>query len=89
MSDDINAELLAAVRKLTDRVEGLEAEIKSIKLLNAQNVPEEVVVAISAAVAAYLGHRAKVKQVRLRHNQAWTDAGRFDIQHSHRIQRSR
>ena len=71
MSDDINAELLAAVRKLTDRVEGLEAEIKSIKLLNAQNVPEEVVVAISAAVAAYLGHRAKRRQAHFTRSSAW------------------
>ena len=71
MSDDINAELLAAVKKLTDRVEGLEAEIKSIKLLNAQNLPEEVVVAISAAVAAYLGHRAKRRQAHFTRSTAW------------------
>ncbi|NLE18960.1 MAG: hypothetical protein GX632_10555, partial [Propioniciclava sp.] len=54
MSDDINAELLDAVRRLTDRVENLETEVKSIKLLTSQNVPEETVVAIAAAVAAYL-----------------------------------
>ena len=76
MSDDINAELLAAVRKLTDRVEGLEAEIKSIKLLNAQNVPEEVVVAISAAVAAYLGHRAKRRQAHFTRASAWQSTTR-------------
>ena len=76
MSDDINAQLLAAVRKLTDRVEGLEAEIKSIKLLNAQNVPEEVVVAISAAVAAYLGHRSKRRQAHFTRSAAWQSTTR-------------
>ena len=76
MSDDINAELLAAVRKLTDRVEGLEAEIKSIKLLNAQNVPEETVVAIAAAVAAYLGHRAKRRQAHFTRSTAWQSTTR-------------
>ena len=76
MSEDINAELLAAVKKLTDRVEGLEAEIKSIKLLNAQNVPEEVVVAISAAVAAYLGHRAKRRQAHFTRSTAWQSTTR-------------
>ena len=76
MSEDINAELLAAVKKLTDRVEGLEAEIKSIKLLNAQNVPEEVVVAIAAAVAAYLGHRAKRRQAHFTRSTAWQSTTR-------------
>ena len=82
MSDDINAELLAAVRKLTDRVEGLEAEIKSIKLLNAQNVPEETVVAIAAAVAAYLGHRAKRRQAHFTRSASWQTTTRRS-QHVH------
>ena len=76
MSDDTNAELLAAVRKLTERVEGLEAEVRSIKLLNAQNVPEEVVVAIAAAVAAYLGHRAKRRQSHFTRSATWQSTTR-------------
>lgn len=77
MTDDVNAELLAAVRALTDKVETLESEIKSIKLLNATNVPEEVVVAISAAVAAYLGHRAKRRQAHFTRSTAWQSGTRF------------
>ncbi len=76
MSDDINAQLLAAVNRLTDRVESLEAEVKSIKLLNAQNVPEETVVAIAAAVAAYLGHRAKRRQAHFTRSTAWQSSTR-------------
>ena len=55
---------------------GCRAEIKSIKLLNAQNVPEEVVVAISAAVAAYLGHRAKRRQAHFTRSAAWQSTTR-------------
>ncbi len=82
MSDDINAELLDAVRRLTDRVESLETEIKSIKLLNAQNVPEETVVAIAAAVAAYLGHRAKRRQAHFTRSASWQSTTRRS-QHVH------
>ena len=82
MSDDVNAQLLAAVNRLTERVESLEAEVKSIKLLNAQNVPEETVVAIAAAVAAYLGHRAKRRQAHFTRSASWQSTTRRS-QHVH------
>ena len=82
MSDDVNAQLLAAVNRLTERVESLEAEVKSIKLLNAQNVPEETVVAIAAAVAAYLGHRAKRRQAHFTRSSSWQSTTRRS-QHVH------
>ena len=82
MSDDVNAQLLAAVNRLTERVESLEAEVKSIKLLNAQNVPEETVVAIAAAVAAYLGHRAKRRQAHFTRSGSWQSTTRRS-QHVH------
>ena len=59
MSQD--EELLELVRSLTDRIEGLEIKIKQLEL-RTEDVPEEVMVAIAAAVAAYLGHRAKRRQ---------------------------
>ena len=76
MRDDSNEELLELVRGLQTRVQQLETEIKGIKLLNAQNVPEEVVVAISAAVAAYLGHRAKRRQAHFTRSSAWQSTTR-------------
>ena len=82
MGDDVNAELLAAVKLLTSRVEELETEIKGIKLLNAQNVPEETVVAIAAAVAAYLGHRAKRRQAHFTRSASWQTTTRRS-QHVH------
>lgn len=82
MSDDINAQLLDAINRLTERVESLETEIKSIKLINAQNVPEETVVAIAAAVAAYLGHRAKRRQAHFTRSASWQSTTRRS-QHVH------
>lgn len=82
MSDQTNEELLEMVRGLTTRVQQLESEIKSIKLLNAQNVPEETMVAIAAAVAAYLGHRAKKRQAHFTTSKSW-QSGTRRSQHSH------
>lgn len=70
MSDQ-NAELLELVRSLRDRVDSLESEITSIKLLNAQNVPEETMVAIAAAVAAYMGFRDKQRQAHFTTSRTW------------------
>ena len=82
MADDVNAELLELVRSLQDRVNTLEGEIKSIKLLNAQNVPEDVIIAISAAVAAYLGHKAKRRAGHFTRSAAWQSTTRRS-QHVH------
>ncbi|MDO4717863.1 MAG: hypothetical protein Q4B08_09900 [Propionibacteriaceae bacterium] len=68
MSQD--AELLELVKTLSARVESLEVEIKSLKLLH-QNVPEETMVAIAAAVAGYLGFRAKKRQASFATSRNW------------------
>jgi methylmalonyl-CoA carboxyltransferase large subunit len=48
-------------------------------------VTEEEVLAISAAVAAYLGVRAHIRQIRLVSSGAWAQQGRVSIQASHRL----
>ena len=73
MSQD--AELLDLVKSLTERIEGLELKIKTLELKTA-DVPEEAMVAIAAAVAAYLGHRAKRRQRHLSTGRNWTSATR-------------
>lgn len=50
-------------------------------------VPDEVILAISAAVAAFLGERAHVRQIRLLSSGAWAQQGRVSVQASHRLQR--
>ena len=74
------AELVEAIRTLTERVDQLE---QSLQEQEAAGVPEEVVLAISAAVAAYLGHRAKVKQVHYRTGAAYAQQGRAVVQGRH------
>jgi methylmalonyl-CoA carboxyltransferase large subunit len=46
-------------------------------------ITEEELIAISAALAAYLGVRVRVKQIRLLSSHAWAQQGRVSIQASH------
>jgi len=74
---DTNAELLELVKSLSSRVDSLESEIRSIRMLTNDEVSEDVMVAIAAAVAAYLGHRARKRQAALaRNTTAWQLATR-------------
>jgi methylmalonyl-CoA carboxyltransferase large subunit len=50
-----------------------------------EEISEEVILAISAAVAAFLGERAHVKQIRLATSGAWAQHGRVSIAASHRL----
>jgi methylmalonyl-CoA carboxyltransferase large subunit len=78
-TQDTLAELKAAVAGLSARVQVLEEQA-------AQRHPEvddEVLLAISAACAAYLGKRATIKQVHLRRGSGWTSQGRAAAQQSH------
>ena len=50
-----------------------------------EEISPEVLIAISAAVAAYLGKRAHIRTVRLLSSTAWAQQGRVNIQASHRL----
>ena len=86
-SEPTVAELLDLVRSLSQRVEQLEALVA--RQPPAPEVPEDVVLAISAAVAAFLGHRAKVKQVHYRTGEAYAQQGRAVVQGRHNVYGSR
>lgn len=74
-------ELLATVAALAARVEALENELQSVRAeIPAPPVPDEVVLAITAAVAAFLGHRAKLKQIRYSPRPEWAQQGRAAMQ---------
>ena len=74
-------ELLATVAALAARVEALESELQSVRAeIPAPPVPDEVVLAITAAVAAFLGHRAKLKQIRYSPRPEWAQQGRAAMQ---------
>ena len=88
MQDNTNdtAALLAGMRAeiaaLTQRVQALE--LSAAKAAAAPTpVTEEDMIAISAAVAAFLGVRARIRQVRLVHSSAWAQVGRMGTHASH------
>jgi methylmalonyl-CoA carboxyltransferase large subunit len=74
-------ELLELVQSLTDRIQGLEIRIKQLEL-HDQDVSEETLVAIAAAVAAYLGHRARRRQPHFTTGRNWASNTRRS-QHTH------
>ena len=49
------------------------------------DISEEELLALSAAIAAFLGVRAKIRHVRLVHSPTWAQVGRVHIQASHRV----
>jgi methylmalonyl-CoA carboxyltransferase 12S subunit len=50
-----------------------------------EEITEEELLAISAALAAYLGVKARIRQIRLLSGSAWAQQGRVSIQASHRL----
>lgn len=73
--------LNSLVSELSARIDKLENELHQHH--PADKVPDQVVLAISAACAAYLGKRAVVKKVRVRRGSMWAAEARSDIHHSH------
>jgi methylmalonyl-CoA carboxyltransferase 12S subunit len=55
--------------------------------LQAPEIPDETVAAIAAAVAAFLGERVRVRQIRLLSSPMWAQQGRVSIQASHKLER--
>lgn len=77
--------LQALVADLAERLTRLEARVAEHHMHD--ELPEDLVLVISAACAAFLGKRATIKHVRLHRPQTWAQQGRADIQHSHTIRR--
>lgn len=72
------------IDELARRVEWLEAMLLEGPPASP-TVPPDVVLAISAAVAAVLGKRATVRQVRLSGSTSWAQQGRTAVMTSHDI----
>jgi methylmalonyl-CoA carboxyltransferase large subunit len=51
----------------------------------AEGLSEELLVVISAAVAAFLGKKPHIRQIRLLGSAAWAQQGRVTIQASHAL----
>ena len=95
-------QLQAQVTALTDRIAKLEGPPAALAAPARQEQPvapaaaapavdeeisPEVLLAISAAVAAYLGERPHIRAIRLVSTTRWSQEGRVSIQASHRLSR--
>ena len=86
------ADLQAQIAELTRRLEAIEkpqavaSPHEPAAASPPEGITEEELLAISAAVGAYLGVRAHIRQIRLVSSQAWAQQGRVSIQASHRLQ---
>jgi len=86
-------QLKAQIAELSRRIESLQpAAASAAAPANApvetrlSGISEEELLAISAALAAYLGVRPHIRQIRLVGTTAWAQQGRVSIQASHRLQ---
>ncbi|MCL4794215.1 MAG: hypothetical protein KJZ84_06615 [Bryobacteraceae bacterium] len=75
------AQLKQMLELLTQRLSTVETKAEPAD----EVLSEETLIAIAAAVAAYLGHKPKIKQIRLVRSASWAQEGRVSIQASHRI----
>ena len=77
--------LIAELRQELDALKGRLSALEGNALRTAApgGPSEEDMVAISAAVAAFLGVRAQIRQVRLVQSSAWAQVGRSGIHASH------
>jgi methylmalonyl-CoA carboxyltransferase large subunit len=86
------------VRRLAERVTALEAASSAARqdsrLARAEpeshppaeeGINEEILVVISAAIAAYLGKKPSIRQIRLLGTATWAQQGRVTIQASHTL----
>jgi methylmalonyl-CoA carboxyltransferase large subunit len=80
VADTIPQELLAEIETLRLQVASLTSRIA-----NLEAITEEEVLAIAAAVAAFMGVRAHIRQIRLVSSRSWAQEGRVTIQASHRL----
>lgn len=68
------AELAGLVEKLQQRIEQLEAQVAG--LVSSRPIPEEDLLAIAAAAAAYMGYKGRVKAVSYASRTGWSAASR-------------
>ncbi|SER88856.1 methylmalonyl-CoA carboxyltransferase 12S subunit [Propionibacterium cyclohexanicum] len=74
---DTDKDLL--ITTLATRLAALESEVGALKAASP-GIPEDVVVAISAAVSAYLGNDGSVQAIRFAPSPNWIRQGRRALQ---------
>jgi methylmalonyl-CoA carboxyltransferase large subunit len=74
-----------AARSATDAARVPESSSATSSVAAAAGISDEELLAISAALAAWLGVQAHIRQIRLIRTGAWAQQGRVTIQASHRL----
>jgi methylmalonyl-CoA carboxyltransferase large subunit len=88
-------DMLEAIRqeltRLGERIAALEAAAglkppaAALVAVPSEGLSEELILVISAAVAAFLGKKPHIRQIRLLGSSAWAQQGRATIQASHAL----
>jgi methylmalonyl-CoA carboxyltransferase 12S subunit len=71
----------SAVAQAPDEAHPLTSEIAA----GPDGLDEELVLVISAAIAAFLGKKPHIRQIHVLNHAAWAQQGRVTIQASHRL----
>jgi methylmalonyl-CoA carboxyltransferase large subunit len=82
------AALRADLDRLQQRIDHLEGKLDGATVVapsEVSPVDEALVVVISAAIAAFLGKRPHIRQIRLLGSAAWSQQGRLAVQTSHAL----
>jgi methylmalonyl-CoA carboxyltransferase large subunit len=82
------AALRAELDRLQQRIDHLEGKLDgatAVAPLEVSPVDESLVVVISAAIAAFLGKRPHIRQIRLLGSAAWSQQGRIAVHGSHAL----
>lgn len=74
-----------AERETAAKLEATPAEGAAGPVPQPEPIAEEVVLAIAAAIAAFLGKKPHIRQIRLIGSGAWAQQGRVSIQASHAL----
>jgi methylmalonyl-CoA carboxyltransferase large subunit len=105
MDDDVagtaQTALIEAIRELREQVAQLAERISSLETAAgaaapavvqpapAPEISEELVLVISAAIAAFLGKKPYIRQIRLISSPTWSHQGRVSVQASHALKHYR
>lgn len=87
MDTSPGGDLQRVVEELARRVERLELEAAASRARPVP-IPVDTLVVVAAAVAAYLGKRATIRQIHVATGRAWAQQGRASVQASHYISHS-
>ncbi len=85
--------LQAEIRRLNERVATLESQAVSpasagpVVPAESAELNPDLVLVISAAIAAFLGVKPRIRQIRVLRSDAWAQQGRATVQASHAFPR--